>query len=543
MSPYAGGPAANWCMGPPVGVIPFQCLLSNQMLHFFALLCVPLLLFVDSASVKLGRIDPQLIPNTTTSLLHFANGAPVPLPYLPTQIVTKISVGSLTGEYTVLFDTGSSALVLADVACSTCDNPTKYDAASSSTHKTHPCTPKCTCLDGNCQSEAKYGDGSGANGILVEDDFHFAGYTAKSVVFASMRSQIVVPGVPGVFSPEVDGIWGVAFQSLNCQPIASTYCLPTVMDQLMQDQTLASTNLFAIWVGENAANPGVLTLGEVDTSQFHARTMQYVPLRSEMYYDVGMSSLAVDTEFVIANQPQVFGTRVIVDTGTTLLLLSKDSWLQLGTFMQRFYCSLPGMCGDNNVWQYSNSLRFFSLTREEISKFPTLFIYFGKQGFPVTADFYWRKVDGVPNQYFFGISTTSESMTILGDIFMRPYYTVFDRKLKRLGFGLAVQYGPESLPQAPPAPADGTKDEGPAVPLWIIASVAAGGGTCLLLTFWVTCMYRRGKVPAQAPRRHKRHPQNGAGISHQHPGVHALSYPPQAYQQSMPVYNTFPTDV
>lgn len=127
----------------------------------------------------------------------------------------EIDVGTPASGFSVVLDTGSADLILAEPNCQGCQTNTPgYQPSSSSTSST---------AESNFQIQ--YGSGS-ASGSLVKDSVSIANYTQPNQIFAAC--DVMNNIVDGTIS----GILGFGWQS-----IASSGALPLV-ESLWKNNTL-----------------------------------------------------------------------------------------------------------------------------------------------------------------------------------------------------------------------------------------------------------------------------------------------------------------
>jgi len=130
-----------------------------------------------------------------------------------------------------------------------------------------------------------------------------------------------------------------------------------------------------------------------------------------------------------------YGT-VILDTGSSLMILPPVVYDALNQTFHTDYCDLPGdvICGNPSVFEDGCIPLPYN-----ISNFPTLtFIAKGEVKLDVPPSSYFVLVtdpDSGAKAYCLGVVRgESNSHTILGNTFFRSFYVVFDRANSRIGF-------------------------------------------------------------------------------------------------------------
>lgn len=215
------------------------------------------------------------------------------------RVLTRAHLGAQTPAQTfqVIFDTGSADLIIPDSGCSACDSSTDVYVPSDSS----------TAATSSTAFQITYGSGY-ASGVLVRDDVTVANYTSTDQVFA------LVDQIQGIIQGDIDGICGMAYQSISqtgyappVQALANAGMLPSdVFGFYLLDVEGFSSNLYR--------NGGVMTIGGVDTS-LYTGDINWVELASSgTYWDIPLDALAVN-----GNDLGVTADRAIIDTGTSLI--------------------------------------------------------------------------------------------------------------------------------------------------------------------------------------------------------------------------------
>ncbi|KAJ7181006.1 acid protease [Mycena filopes] len=301
-----------------------------------------------------------------------------------------ITVGTPPQTLTVDFDTGSSDTFLPAVGCdSTCDGHTLYDPSASS-----------TAVNTTDSYFLQFGAGN-ATGFVFTDTVTVAGVTARAqAVGASNHYSVEFEAVN--FPP--DGLVGMAFPALS---------------------VFGDNPLFTTLVGEGSVPPvfGVkladtgseLFLGGVDIKLFTG-AFRNVSLIEEDFYALNLQALDVNSRVVATAN----GVVAIVDTGTTLLIGDPEG-------VEILYSAIPGAKDASAVIGPG----FFTVP---CNRLPTVGITLGNQLFNVApAIFNLGVLEG--NDCVGGVvSMEGVPFWVLGDVFLRNFYTVFDQGNARVGF-------------------------------------------------------------------------------------------------------------
>lgn len=333
--------------------------------------------------------------------------------FLDAQYYGPVNIGTPAQYFDVVYDTGSSNLWVPGPQCKSCLHRTYHSEKSSS-----------YTVNGTDFS-ILYGSGA-LTGIVDADDAEIAGLVVKQQLFAESTAE---PG-PQWNIGRFDGILGFGFPEIAVNDI------PPYFFNLMDSGNLDAP-VFGFWLSKvnswpSHKNGGEITLGGVDPAHFTGE-MTYVPVTKRGYWQLHADSMDLDGETIHAN----FET--VIDTGTSLLALplgqaykinSKLGCLNLGIeceFVTPRADDPTSTCPDPDTLptlSFTLGGKTFTLKGEEllvkISLLGQTICLSGIMGFP----------GALPG----GLGA------ILGDVFIRKYYTAFDATpgQERLGFALAA---------------------------------------------------------------------------------------------------------
>uniref|UniRef100_A0A8C8A6R3 pepsin A n=1 Tax=Otus sunia TaxID=257818 RepID=A0A8C8A6R3_9STRI len=300
-----------------------------------------------------------------------------------------ISIGSPAQEFTVIFDTGSSNLWVPSVYCSSpaCTNHNRFNPADSSTY-----------VGTNDSVEIAYGTGS-MTGILGYDTVTVANIEVLNQIFGLAETE---PGDFFYYMP-FDGILGLAFPS-----IASSGATP-VFDNMMKEGLVAQ-DLFSVYLSGNGESGSFVLFGGIDSS-YTTNGISWIPLSAETYWQITMDSVSIGGQVVACSA----GCQAIVDTGTSLLAVPNSA---LNNLLSAFGASSNGQ-----------------VSCEAVSSLPDVVFYLNGQGFPVPPSAYVLQSNGYCSLAFQGMNIPTESgeLWILGDVFIREYYVIFNRANNMVG--------------------------------------------------------------------------------------------------------------
>jgi len=189
-------------------------------------------------------------------------------------------------------------------------------------------------------------------------------------------------------------------------------------------QGLVQNAQFSFWLSKdpNAATGGELTLGGTDPSHYTG-SFTYVPLSSDTYWEFAMDNLLIGTTggFVPSG-----GVPAICDTGTSLLAGPTAQVSKINTMLGAICISTECIFASCSV----------------ITTLPNVIITLAGTNFTLTPQDYVLQITVLGETEcvsgFFGIDVPVGPLWILGDVFIRKYYTTFDFAGKRVGFATAT---------------------------------------------------------------------------------------------------------
>jgi len=347
--------------------------------------------------IPVGRKAPKVV---TTMVQD--GPASVPIQNLENaQYYGAISVGTPAQDFKVIFDTGSSNLWLPADNCtkSSCKTKSKFSATKSSTY----------IKDGRAFN-IRYGSGP-VSGFLAIDTATVGGIGVKGQEFAEITDP---SGLGAAFAiGPWDGILGMAWEKISVDDLETVFG-NMVKEGLVKDQ------VFAFYLSSEIDPPlpplhkGELTIGGIDASHYTGDLM-WEPLTSETYWEINMKS------FEMGGKPITTNLKAVLDTGTSILAGPKAD-------VDAIAKSVGAHKFLNGEW---------TIPCKKVAGLPDLEIAIGSRTFTIKPKDY--VINDENEICLFGmtgidIPAPMGPLWILGDIFIRQYYTVFDWGNKRLGF-------------------------------------------------------------------------------------------------------------
>uniref|UniRef100_A0A8C6VCJ9 pepsin A n=1 Tax=Naja naja TaxID=35670 RepID=A0A8C6VCJ9_NAJNA len=296
--------------------------------------------------------------------------------YLDIEYTGTISIGTPPQQFTIIFDTGSANLWVPSVYCSSaaCSDHRKFNPQQSSTFHATSRTLSIT-----------YGTGS-MTGFLGYDTVQVGSIQVTNQIFGLSQTE---PGSFLYYSP-FDGILGLAYPRMSASDATP------VFDNMMSEG-LVSQDLFSVFLSSDGQNGSFVMFGGIDDTYFTGN-LNWVPVTVEYYWQITLDSITVNGQSIACSG----GCQAMVDTGTSLLAVPPNSI----AYIQNFIGGSQDYNGQVSlIIMYAKSVHIFELLFQ--------FQSYCMSGFEI-----------MPFHY---------DLWILGDIFLRLYYSVFDRANNMIG--------------------------------------------------------------------------------------------------------------
>lgn len=307
----------------------------------------------------------------------------------------EITIGTPAQKFTIDFDTGSADLWVPDSSCSANCNGDKFNTKSSSTY-----------TDAKQTFTIQYGTGNVA-GEQGYDTVTVAGQTVKKQKFATAKT------VSSDFAQDpADGILGMAFSSI------AQVKAPTFFENLVSSNAV-SQGVFSFFLGRSSTGQsnGELFLGGTDSSKYTG-SINYVPVSSATYWQIQADGASANGKSAVSSHS------AIVDSGTSLIVIGDQT---IADELMKAAGATP-VSGQQGLYSAPcNNLPTFSWTLG------------GKSYVVDPADLNGGTVStGVCALNIVAQSLGGGPQVILGDTFMKNWYSVFDLSQKRVGFAQSI---------------------------------------------------------------------------------------------------------
>jgi len=316
--------------------------------------------------------------------------------YQNAQYYGTVQVGTPGQSFKVIFDTGSSNLWVPVVGCTHCGIPivapkSKYDETKSSSYE-----------EDGTPFDIVYGSGE-VKGDFAVDSVNVGGMMVKEQRLGAITDA---GGLGMAYTlGKFDGILGLGFTSISID--GATTVLENAISQGKMDQPV-----FAFYLGNN--KDGELSIGAIDSSKYEGE-LHEVPLTSATYWQIEMDSVTVGGTTVAST------AAAIVDSGTSLMTGPKKDVAKLAAMVG----AKPNIMGE------------FTVDCSKVNSIPDFTFTIDGSDYTLTAEDVVIQSGGTCLFAFMPLDIPNNPLWILGDVFMRKYYTVFNYEEKTVSFAKA----------------------------------------------------------------------------------------------------------
>ncbi|KAF9932795.1 hypothetical protein FBU30_007302 [Linnemannia zychae] len=377
--------------------------------------------FLDKIEQEIEELQRLHANRTTNGKRALVGKAPLRGNSLDTQWVAAMQIGTPFQEFLIVFDTGSSDLWVPSISCQTltCMTLRRFNPSRSSSYH----------QDGRSWS-INYADDSQVSGILAIDDIKVAGITITDQTFglASVNSGSTA-------ATGVDGIMGLGFNSNSEMGNVNT----PVTNMILQNQI--DQPIVSVWLNKaidqdaSLSNGGQFLFGGVDPS-LYTGPITYVPVTSNKEWQIKIDRLFIGKKELSLSSA---ASSAIVDTGSSYILFPD----YLAT---AFHRAIPNAQYDNKLgwWvpcSLANSRSVGDLTfvlggeRFSVPLSDIVILKSAFNGYCLSAIDSWQELPGHGGQ----------SGILLGDLFIKNQYVVYDYEKRQIGFAEKVDIAPGGI--------------------------------------------------------------------------------------------------
>jgi saccharopepsin len=321
---------------------------------------------------------------------------PVPISnFMNAQYFSEITIGTPPQTFKVVLDTGSSNLWVPSTECGSiaCYLHSKYDSSASSTYKAN-----------GTSFEIRYGSGS-LSGFVSQDTMTIGDITVKGQDFAEATSE---PGLAFAFG-RFDGILGLGYDTISVNHIVPPF-------YKMMEQKLIDEPVFAFYLADTNGESEVV-FGGVDKDHYKGK-ITTIPLRRKAYWEVDFDAISYGEDTA-----DLENTGVILDTGTSLIALPS----QLAEMLNAQIGAKKNYAGQ------------YAIDCDKRDSLKDVTFNLAGYNFTLGPYDYVLEVSGSCISTFMGMDFPAPTgpLAILGDAFLRRYYSIYDLGANTVGLAEA----------------------------------------------------------------------------------------------------------
>ncbi|KAF8946313.1 hypothetical protein BGZ47_000859 [Haplosporangium gracile] len=371
----------------------------------------------------MSQLDKQL-EHERIQKRAFVGVAPLRGNSLDTQWVAAMLIGTPPQEFSVVFDTGSGDLWVSSVGCTSavCKSHRRFNPSQSSTFQ----------MD-NTRWSIAYADTSEASGVLGIDEVTVAGISISNQTFglASYNGAPLPPSGTSGF----DGIMGLGFEGTSDMNGFKT----PITNMVLQNQI--DQEIVSVWLNKASeqdaelSSGGQFIFGGVDPSRYTG-SITYLPVTSDNQWQVAVDEVYIGRKELPLSKSSSYA---VVDTGSSYILFPD----YLAT---AFHRAIPNS-------QYDKLLGWMvPCTLAKSTSVGDLTFVLGGQKFAVPLSDIVILESGFNGICLSAIDSWSEatghsgeSQILLGDLFIKNHYIVYDYKNRQIGFAQKVPLAPGGI--------------------------------------------------------------------------------------------------
>lgn len=308
--------------------------------------------------------------------------------YMNVQYYAGVSLGNPPQDFSVILDTGSANFWVPSNECTSiaCYLHSSYKSRKSETY-----------VDNGTDFQIHYGSGS-VQGFTSQDTLRIGDLKIKDQLFGEVTRE---PGLAFAFG-KFDGILGLAYKNLAVNGMS-----PPVYNAW--ERGLLDEPVFSFKLGDEdrECDVGSFTLGGVDHTAYKG-DLVYLPVRRQAYWEVQLDQITLGD----ASGAFEGGAGAVIDTGTSLITLPSN------------LCSVV-----NKIIGARRQLNGqYAVTCDTRHKLPDLTFTLSGYNFTLNPYEYTLETNGACISALtpFDFPAAVGPMVILGDSFLRKYYSVFD---------------------------------------------------------------------------------------------------------------------
>ena len=313
--------------------------------------------------------------------------------------VGELSLGNPPQKFKMLFDTGSEYIWVPDISLNDHSFINRFN-----------CSKSVSCYPNqNTRVNIAY------RAATID------GYLALDSI--SINSNVSVINQTIILSYNISDMKNFIAEGICGLGLSSKY--PNLLDNL-KSQGIIENKYFSLYLDNNpeayADAFSELIISGVDPSYYKGNFM-YIPLSNNQSW-----SIKLDNVYLNENNILISDSIALIDSGSSLISVPQSDFHQIESILQnqyKYYCFIDSI----------SSLLKCSCPDEDINNFPTLTLTFQNYSLSLPPSYYINQDQNICTLLINGVPGIK--MWILGDVFLRYYYTIFDADNKQIGFAIA----------------------------------------------------------------------------------------------------------
>ncbi|CEG73869.1 Vacuolar protease A [Rhizopus azygosporus] len=362
--------------------------------------------FISSNSVALQKyVETERYQDTKSKIFDPAadgtveHGVPLSN-YLNAQYYGEIGIGTPAQTFTVIFDTGSSNLWVPSTHCLAlaCLMHRRYSSSKSSSYQKN-----------GTEFAIRYGTGS-LEGFTSQDILHVGEIDIKDQGFAESTNE---PGLTFALA-HFDGIFGLGYDTISVKKTVPPF-------YNMVKRGLIDEPVFSFWLNDveqgGESNGGELVFGGIDENRYTG-DITWSPVTRKGYWEIELQNIKFNDQYL-----NTFSMGAAIDTGTSLLVAPRS-------VAETINSQLGGKL--DGYGQYT-------VDCSTISSLPEFCFVFSEKEFCLQGTDYILQLDEECISGFVGmdIPPPAGPLWIVGDVFLRKFYSIYDLGNHRVGLAQA----------------------------------------------------------------------------------------------------------
>jgi len=253
------------------------------------------------------------------------------------------------------------------------------------------------------QFAIQYGSGS-LEGIISNDILDVGGVQIKHQDFGESVKE---PGLAFAFG-KFDGIFGLGYDTISVLGVVPPF-------YNLVNQKLIPEPVFGFYLAQaDGSTGGQMTLGGVDSNHYKGDLVWH-NVRRKGYWEIDLNKIQLGDEEVDMDK-----AGAVIDTGSSLIVLKTD---------------LAEMI-NKQIGAKKNYAGQYTVECEAVPRLPEFSFFFGKTKYTLKGSDYVLNAGGSCISGFMGMDFPESlgDLWIVGDVFLRKYYSVYDLGNDRVGF-------------------------------------------------------------------------------------------------------------